>query len=1034
MWSVIASALAVRRGQAVIVLLVAALASAATAAAPWYAVAATRQVAMDTLASAPAASGLISVSLRLRDAEALVDPTEDFRQTFHPDGFTTVVGATSPVRLAASGAATAGEDEPGDEDAESGTASALLAYREDVCAHLVIQGDCPAAAGEVLIPAGLAEAEGIAIGDPIRIVRSDQELAGARVTGTFQVKDATAPYWGDGDLIAPRTEAVRETVFTPLAGLREMGDVVFTYHLVVEPDLLATLSLAELEEVVARGTAALRARGYTVDADAFTALTERIAAEQRDVGRGVGVAVAVLLLLTWFAWGVVLRATVTQLRRDLGWWRLHGVPSARGWLLALSQSAVPVISGALLGGAAGVGLARALYAEPDPDRVALAWRLTPALLGVVVLGGLVTAVASQVGTLRTPVRDLIRRVPPRSGRWRRSLLDSAVVLLAVAAVGQALLTGGDADGVAALAVPLAILAIGLVVAWAVPVVAAPLAARALHAGRLGPALVAASVARRSGTHRLFALMTVTVGLVTAGLVGWDLDDRAQWQRAALETGADRVLTVEVADAARLLAAVRAADPSGTAAMAVLQRPGTGGAPAVLAVDSPRLGVVAGWREEYGGSPDQIAAWLRPPAPAPVSVPGGALVVTAAAESPGGDPAYLRLQLRSQRTGAPVTGLAGPLATQPGRYEVALPGCTPGGCRLVAVEPVGPPSPGRSGGHRPAGPGTRVELLGLATPDGAPVGAEVLADSSRWRPAVGSREQGPHIGAASAPAGSAGTGGEYAGGVALTVPEPDQILTPVHQVFVVDAPAPLPVITAGWSPPLGGEARFAPLAGPAVPVEVVGTAALLPVHPGPAVLVDLEYAERTMPFAAAGGTAQVWLAADAPASIVDDLRAAGAVPVREESLAAAATRLRSEGSAVGARFQAVVALIGLLLAAGAVVVVAGHDRAGRAAELVALHRQGLAPGVVRLVGFGGLAAVAVVAVLVGLAAGMAGAGLGRLLHPGFSDGWGLLPPPGYRLLPVLAAAGGSVVLFGCAVLVAGSAAAGSVRGTRTRRAG
>src|SRR5690606_39664376 len=65
-----------------------------------------------------------------------------------------------------------------------------------------------------------------------------------------------------------------------------------------------------------------------------------------DVGRGVGVAVAVLLLLTWFAWGVVLRATVTQLRRDLGWWRLHGVPSARGWLLALSQSAVPVISGA----------------------------------------------------------------------------------------------------------------------------------------------------------------------------------------------------------------------------------------------------------------------------------------------------------------------------------------------------------------------------------------------------------------------------------------------------------------------------------------------------------------------------------------------------------------------------------------------------------------------------------------------------------------------------------------------------------------
>src|SRR5690606_41327355 len=93
-------------------------------------------------------------------------------------------------------------------------------------------------------------------------------------------------------------------------------------------------------------------------------------------------------------------------------------------------------------------------------------------------------------------------------------------------------------------------------------------------GGVGRSLGAAWVARRGGAHRVCALMTVRVGLVTAGLVGWDLDDRAQWQRAALEAGADRVLTVEVADAARLLAAVRAADPSGTAAMAVLQRPGT----------------------------------------------------------------------------------------------------------------------------------------------------------------------------------------------------------------------------------------------------------------------------------------------------------------------------------------------------------------------------------------------------------------------------------------------------------------------------
>lgn len=1029
MWSVIVSALAARRGQAVIVLLVAALASAATAMAPWYAVSATRQVAVDTLAGAPTASALISVSMRRTGEQGGFDPSEDFRNTLHPDGFTTVVGATSPVRLGVGGAS--GEDE------ETGTVGAMLAYREDVCAHLSIRGDCPAAADEVLIPASLAEAEGIEIGDPVRILRSGQELAGAHAVGIYQVLDATEPYWGDGELIDPGADDARYAVFAPLASVVEFELVIYTYQLVVEPDLLATLSVEELEAMVAQGVAALRAKGYTVDADPLTALTERITTDRRNVVLGVGVGVAVLLLLTWFALGVVLRSTATQVRTDVGWWRLHGAPPARGWLMVLSQSAVPVIGGALLGGAAGVGIAHAVVPELDPDRLALAWRLTVALVGIVVAGALITAVVSQAGTLRTPVRDLLRRVPPRGPRWRRSLVDLTVLLLAGAAVGQALITGGDAEGVVVLAPPLAVLAIALLVAWLVPVLAAPLAARAVHAGRLGAALVAASMARRSGSHRLFALVAVAVGLVTTGFVGWDLDTRTQWQRAALEAGADRVLTVEVTDAARLLAAVRTADPSGTAAMAVLYRPGTGGGPAVLAVDSPRLGVVSGWREEFGGSPDELAARLRPPAPEPVHVPGEALLVEAAAErpdgdpTPDGDPVYLRLRLQSRQTGAEVTGVVGPLAGEPERYRAALPGCAPDGCRLVGVELLGRRLP--DGGHAPPASGVQVEVLGLFMPDGTPVGSEVFADPSRWRPPVSARELGPLISAVAREAegreaeGRGGEAGAEQAGISLTIPEPDRLLDPVHQAFVVDAPVPLPVVTVGWSPPLTAEARFAPLTGSAVPVEVVGKASLLPASPGSTVLVDLEYAQRLAPIPAAGSMAQVWLTEGAPDSIVDSLREAGVTPVREESLSAAAARLRSEGSAVSVRFQAAVALVGLLLAAGALLAVAGHERAGRAAELVALRQQGLGAGVVRAVGYGGPAAVAITATLVGLAAGMVGAVLGRLLHPGFIDGWDLLAPPGYHPLPVTAAAGLSTLLFGSAVLVA---AAGLIRGTRT----
>ena len=63
------------------------------------------------------------------------------------------------------------------------------------------------------------------------------------------------------------------------------------------------------------------------------------------------------------------------------------------------------------------------------------------------------------------------------------------------------------------------------------------------------------------------------------------------------------------DPDQLLAAVRAVDPAGTEAMAVIRRPAIGGEPPVLAVDSDRLGVMVDWRDEYGGELTKITAAL-----------------------------------------------------------------------------------------------------------------------------------------------------------------------------------------------------------------------------------------------------------------------------------------------------------------------------------------------------------------------------------------------------------------------------------------
>ena len=682
----------------------------------------------------------------------------------------------------------------------------------------------------------------------------------------------------------------------------------------------------------------------------------------------------------------------------------------------------------------------------------MTWRGTPGalpcslsllLVGLTLAGGLLAVVAAQVGTLFTPVKDLLRRIPTRRPRWRRSVVDLVLIGLAAYGVVQSLVVREEVGGLPMLAPGLVALALALVIAWAVPPLATWVAARARHSGQLSTALIASLTARRPETHRLFALVVVAVALVTTAFVGWDTGARSQWQRAALEVGADRVITVDADDAVQLLDGVRAVDPSGTQAMAVIDQPGSTYDPSILAVDSTRLGVVAGWREGFGGDVAKVAAVLRPTEPDPVVAKSDRLVLDAAATQGGGDDTgqttvasagktgapkqagraastdvHLRVRLRSVQDGKPVDAIVGPLTPRRETYSTQVRGCAEG-CRLVGVQVLGPKRPGVSSGdgsdaeavgHVAPRVGTQVELYRSAGSEPTVLPSSVLADPARWRPAVGPRDLGPGVGA-----------GED--GLRVTVSEvpKDVEVDRSDWAYVADIPAPLPALVAGWRPEPTEEVRLPPLPGAAVPTEVVRSAALVPRHGKEGVLVDLTYAERLVPFPLAGAvTPQVWLSATAPASIVDDLREVGLRPLREESLSERLAQLRAEGNAVGGRFQALVALVGLLLAAGVVLVDAARDRPGRAAELAALRAQGVRLKVVRAVGYGGLAAVVAAATVVGVVAGLAGAVIARVLSPGFVDGWTVLPTAGLHPYPILAAVGATAAVLGAVVVVAGAA--------------
>ncbi|HEY8472311.1 MAG TPA: hypothetical protein VIL37_06690 [Natronosporangium sp.] len=1009
MWSVVGSALAARRGQAVIVALVALLAGAALAAAPWYAVAASQRVGVAAVAGTLPEDRLLSVSRRLGSTEPVpADPIGEVRQVLADacaagggcdlTGFRSVGSGFVAGRL------------PGEANRRT---ELNIAYREEFCDQISVTGACPAAPFEVVVSAAAAGLLGVATGDELELELSEAESHRFRVVGVYEVLDPVDPYWGDGFLVGlgARPTADRHTILTGLDTLAELSRVTYSVELVANPPAFATIDTANFQTGLEPALAELRRQEYAISTSELNGLLARIDSDRRTVVTGVGVGVAVLLLFGWFTLVVLLRNTVQQIRGDVGWWRLHGAPAGRGWVHALGQTGVPLLGGAALGAAAGVAVGRLLaddVAGSAAPRTAL--QLGLLLVAAAVAGGLVATVATQVGTLRTPVRDLIQRTPARRARWRRSVVDVVLVVLAAASIGQALLTGRaepanrfettpqadpNQSGLALLAPGLAVLAIALIAGWAVAPLVAWLAARALRAGRLPVTLVAASMARRPGTHRLFALVAVAVALLTTALLGWDANARTEQARAALEAGADRVVTVASVDSARLLATVRAIDPTGRHAMAVMRRAPASGQPSVLAVDSSRLTVVTGWRQEYGGDVDEVAGALRPPAPEPVLVTGDQLELTAAGADPTGADLYVRAALRSDATGEPVEVVFGPVREEADRFTEPVPPCVDG-CRLVGFEVLG---------FRLANPVDPAQLYAEPATDswvdlhGIAAGGESTSftDPTRWRPALGPNVLGPII-----------TGGGDR--VRLTVPEPPAVETALVRdlwAFVLDAPAPLPVLAAGWLPRPSDELRIAPLVGAAVPVEIAATARLLPMLGETGLLVDLEYAQRSLPFPAPGATPQVWLSADAPSSIVDDLRAAGLRPVRVDSLDVRLDRLRAEGSAVAVRFQTAIAGVGLVLAAGAVLLLAASERPGWASELAALRAQGVGRRVVRLVGYGGLAAVTGAATAVGLLAGVVGALIARLLHPGFVDGWAVLPAASLRPFPV----GGAVVATG-----------------------
>jgi hypothetical protein len=873
--------------------------------------------------------------------------------------------------------------------------------RDGFCGRAVFQaGRCPVGTREVALPAALAEQTGHTAGDELLlapVVTTDRGYlpdgpqVALTLVGVFEPRDPADPYWLAAlDPIGNRGQPAIFTSRGALASVEHTQEIVYV-DAVLPADRLTPEAIPQLRAQLTRVEQLIRsedpsAQGFNTD---LTRLLDRITGHHEQARALLPIAAAPLLALCWFVVYLAVGHGIAARRREVGVVALRGA-TVRTRLAAVgTEYLLPMLAGALLG----------LAVLGGPGSGAGVLRSA----GVAVAGTLAAAVLALRRELAAPVVQLLRRVPPRQ---RAATVAAEVLAAAVAAVVVVELRGLDGElvGVMVAGPAVVMLAVALLAARAVRPASDQVGRWALRRGWLAPAMAALSLARRPGAARLLVVLALVLGMIGYAVTSADVAAAGRATEAERAFGAARVLTIEAAERGELLQAVRAADPDGRYAMAVVSAPSRPDDPPVVAVDATRLELVARWSDHYGAGVAEVAELLRPPAAEPVMVADGELAVDLTLGEPLTTEGTTTVTLRlSPPAGPPVAAVFGPLTSDQQTYRAQVTGCGDG-CRLAGLSAAttDPGSEDWSGVPR-----TRIEaILHELRLDGEPVGpAGWLADEGRWR----TPERGALTGQLAAEVVSSG----------LEVSRPDAEPGVDYPLLAVDVPYPLPVAVAGRLP--DGELLTS------IDNQLIRVVPGLPLAgvpgAGPAgVLMDLEYADRLAIEPGEALEPQVWLTEDAPPTVVDRLRDEGLVILGEQTLAEVRATGDDSGAALALRFFLAAAGLAVLVGLGALVLVVAIDRADWRATVRQLRAQGMAERTTTLAGLWSYGGIVVAAVIAGVfAAGAAWIATGERMPLGVEP-TALVYWPQWSFL--LAAWGVAVVLL----LVAAAAGAWWQRGS------
>ncbi|GAA3257955.1 FtsX-like permease family protein [Dactylosporangium siamense] len=944
-WTVMLRGIRYRAGRSFVVFLLAVTATTAAVLAPAYSRAAQQSVLTDGLSAASTdATGLTVGAKGTADSAAFKDLAE--------------------IRLAMNTALAKDQlladrlDLPVaaiDTEIAVGDVSGRLAYRDNACYHLTIDGDCPDNPGEIAVSRRTATAQNLKVGDRLT-VRMGPATGGHDKTftirGVYTPKDGDAAYWGRTSYFSASDSTVDAVFSMTEDDLRLDRAATLTTRLEypLRADRIRLDDVAGLRDGIQILGDRLRGEELEVTTT-LPAVLRDIDTDQSSIGRTAPVIAVPLLLLCWFVLFLLVASLTEERAPEIALAKLRGYPAGRaarfglGEVLLLTAAAVPV------GIAAGLLLVQAAAGAllADGVRVEVRWPVFAAA-GLALVAGLAAALLAGRQTLARPVLGLLRRVPERGG-WRAGVADGVVVALAAASLAAAVNDRGSP--LALLAPPLLAVVLGIAAARLLGLWSQARLRIARRRGRIVPLLSAAQLSRRPGGQRLVVVVTVAVALLTFAATAWDAAAQARRDAADDTVGAQRVLTVAADHPAALEAAVDKADPGGHAMAVVRASQRFDNVPVeLIGVQSGRFADVAVWRGHSRAEVGDLAARLHPNVAAPLRV-GKDLAAEISVDALPAKPALRVAAIVAAPGQPPRTVPLGGLGKGTKSYHAALTGCATG-CRLVGL------AIGRAaGGSEPFA--VSVAVRGLST-DGAPLTAGFDL-AGRWRPrlSTGGAQVTVRSGAAL--------------GVDVAGSDPADAV-----VEHVDTPEALPAVLAGGAPTDDAAAATFKLPGfsdQPQPFTVAAHATELPRAGRRGVLFDLDYATRMAERGAsladnATLRYEVWASSAAPADLDRRLAAAGVQVLRTETIDGQLAQLARRAPALGLWLYLLAGGAAILLAIGVVLLTAYVGVRARLYELAALRVAGVRAGQLRRAVFREYRALLGLPLVVGLAAGLVGA--------------------------------------------------------------